>query len=85
MEGWSFSIDADSLHVRVRRKRNRMGGKKNHEWFSLQQDWLWATLYILLVTLLWPMMVLVISIPFGQFRFFKSYISKLGSKMGFLR
>lgn len=31
MEGWSFSIDADSLHVRVRRKRNRMGGKKNHE------------------------------------------------------
>jgi hypothetical protein len=31
------------------------------------------------------MMVLVISIPFGQFRFFKSYISKLGSKMGFLR
>ncbi|MFM2118358.1 MAG: hypothetical protein RL316_1548 [Bacteroidota bacterium] len=33
MEGWSFSIDADSLHVRVRRKRNRMGGKKNHEWF----------------------------------------------------
>lgn len=32
MEGWSFSIDADSLHVRVRRKRNWMGGEKNHEW-----------------------------------------------------
>jgi hypothetical protein len=59
--------------------------KKIMNGFSLEQDWLWATLYILLVTLLWPLMVLVISIPFGQFRFFKSYIRKLGSKMGFLR
>ncbi|NDB53559.1 MAG: hypothetical protein EB025_05710 [Chitinophagaceae bacterium] len=59
--------------------------KKIMNGLSLEQDWLWATLYILLVTLLWPLMVLVISIPFGQFRFFKSYISKLGSKMGFLR
>ena len=32
MEGRSFAVNADSLHVRVRRKRNRMGGKKNHEW-----------------------------------------------------
>ncbi|NCW88247.1 MAG: hypothetical protein EBV71_05110 [Chitinophagia bacterium] len=59
--------------------------KKIMNGLSLEQDWLWATLYILLVTLLWPLMVLVISIPFGQFRFFKSYIRKLGSKMGFLR
>jgi hypothetical protein len=39
----------------------------------------------LLVTALWPLMVLAISIPFGQFRFFRSYIKKLGEKMGFLR
>lgn len=32
MEGRSFAVNADSLHVRVRRKRNRMGGEKNHEW-----------------------------------------------------
>lgn len=59
--------------------------KKIMNGIQLDQDWLWATLYILLVTLLWPIMVLLISIPFGQFRFFKSYIRKLGTKMGFLR
>jgi len=59
--------------------------KKIMNGFPLEQDCLWATRYILLVTLLWPLMVLLISIPFGQFRFFKSYIRKLGSKMGFLR
>lgn len=59
--------------------------KKVMNWAQLEQDWLWATIYILLITLLWPVMVLLISIPFGQFRFFKSYIRKLGSKMGFLQ
>lgn len=46
------------------------------------QDWLWAVIYIILVTLLWPLAVLLISIPFGQFRFFSRYIRKLGAKMG---
>lgn len=31
------------------------------------------------------MMVLLISIPFGQFRFFSVYIKKLGSKMGIIK
>lgn len=57
-------------------------GKKIMNALSIQQDWLWAIIYILLVTLIWPMMVLIISIPFGQFRFFNSYIKKLGAKMG---
>lgn len=38
-------------------------------------------LYIIIVTLLWPLCVLVISIPLGQFRFFKNYISRIGRKM----
>ena len=59
--------------------------KKIMNQIVLDQDWLWATLYIVLVTLLWPIMVLLISIPFGQFRFFRSYIRKLGGKMGFLK
>ncbi|MGB4844017.1 MAG: phosphoribosylglycinamide formyltransferase [Ferruginibacter sp.] len=42
----------------------------------------WIILYILLVTLLWPLCVLLISIPLGQFKFFKNYIIKIGKKMG---
>lgn len=41
----------------------------------------WVMLYIILVTLLWPVCVLLISIPMGQFAFFKRYIIKIGKKM----
>lgn len=57
-------------------------GKKIMNLLAVEQDWLWAILYILLVTLIWPLMVLLVSVPFGQFRFFIRYITKLGVKMG---
>ncbi len=57
-------------------------GKKIMNALSIEQDWLWAIIYILLVTLIWPMMVIIVSIPFGQFRFFNKYIGKLAIKMG---
>lgn len=60
-------------------------GKKIMNWLAIQQDWLWAILYILLITLLWPMAVLLVSIPFGQFPFFIKYIRKIGVKMGVVR
>lgn len=60
-------------------------GKKIMNWLAIEQDWLWAVVYIMLVTLLWPLMVLLISIPFGQFLFFRNYIRKLGEKLNFLR
>jgi len=60
-------------------------GKKIMNLLNIQQDWLWAIIYILLVTLIWPLMVLAVSIPFGQFRFFSRYVRKLGEKMGVLR
>ncbi len=56
--------------------------KKIMNVLAIGQDWLWAILYILLVTLFWPLMVLLVSIPFGQFRFFIRYIKKLGARMG---
>lgn len=37
--------------------------------------------YIIIVTILWPLCVLVISIPFGQFRFFVKYLSKMGKRI----
>ncbi|NDF98847.1 MAG: hypothetical protein EB101_07980 [Chitinophagia bacterium] len=60
-------------------------GKKIMNLLAIEQDWLWAVVYIVLMTVLWPLMVLLISIPFGQFNFFRNYIRKLGEKLTFLR
>lgn len=38
-------------------------------------------LYVVLVTLLWPLCVLLISIPLGQFTFFRGYLQKMGRRM----
>lgn len=56
--------------------------KKIMNVLSVQQDWLWAVIYILLITIIWPLAVLLVSIPFGQFSFFIRYISKIGAKIG---
>ena len=45
--------------------------------FPVDNAWLRVLLYIILITLLWPLAVLLVSIPLGQFSFFKNYISKL--------
>lgn len=48
---------------------------------GLEKGIAWLVLYILLVTLLWPLCVLIISIPLGQFAFFRKYILKIGKKL----
>ncbi len=48
---------------------------------GLEKGFAWIVLYILLITLLWPLCVLLISIPLGQFRFFRSYIGKIWNKL----
>jgi formyltetrahydrofolate-dependent phosphoribosylglycinamide formyltransferase len=48
---------------------------------GLDKGVFWFTLYIVLVTLLWPLCVLLISIPLGQFAFFKNYLIKVWSKI----
>lgn len=60
-------------------------GKKVMNGLQIEHDWLWAVVYILLITIIWPMAVLIVSIPFGQFRFFNNYIQKLGSKLGLVK
>ena len=60
-------------------------GKKIMNVLSIQQDWLWAIIYILLITIIWPMAVILVSFPFGQFKFFINYIRKIGAKMGFVK
>lgn len=60
-------------------------GKKIMNQLVIQQDWLWAVIYILLMTIIWPLAVLLVSIPFGQFSFFRKYIRKIGGKMGVVK
>jgi len=58
------------------------GGRKLMNLFGIDTEWLWILVYIVMVTLLWPLAVLLVSIPFGQFRFFIAYLKKIGSRIG---
>ncbi len=51
------------------------------ELWSNDKTFIWWVLYIILVTILWPFCVLLISIPLGQFSFFKNYIQRIAKKI----
>lgn len=55
-------------------------GKAVMSFLGIRSPWAYVPIYIIVVTIIWPLMVLLISIPFGQFSFFRSYIIKLGSR-----
>ncbi len=57
-------------------------GKWVMDALDLGAVWYWGLLYLLIITILWPMMVMVVSLPLGQFRFFRNYIHKLAGKLG---
>ncbi len=42
---------------------------------------IWLITYLLVITLIWPICVLLVSIPFGQLTFFKNYLIKLKHNM----
>lgn len=48
---------------------------------NLDKGVTWFVLYFILITLLWPICVILISIPLGQFNFFKNYLVKIWRKM----
>ena len=56
--------------------------KKIVDMLPVEKDWLWTIVYILLVTAIWPLAVLTVSIFFGQFSFFRGYVTRLGQKIG---
>jgi hypothetical protein len=55
-------------------------GKKLMLFFEIEILSLYVIVYILLITVIWPLAVLLVSIPFGQFSFFKKYITRLGNR-----
>lgn len=60
-------------------------GKKIMNILPVEKGWLWVVIYIILITLIWPFSVLIVSIFFGQFRFFTGYLKKMGLRMGLVK
>lgn len=56
-------------------------GRKLLSLLNIDNPWIWVPIYIVVITLIWPLMVLIVSVPFGQFAFFLSYIKKLGRRI----
>jgi formyltetrahydrofolate-dependent phosphoribosylglycinamide formyltransferase len=56
-------------------------GRKLLGLFSIESNLIRIPLYILLVTILWPVCVILISIPLGQFGFFRNYLKKMSRRM----
>ncbi|NNC82963.1 MAG: hypothetical protein HKN79_05250 [Flavobacteriales bacterium] len=52
---------------------------------NIEESLTYGFLYIAVVTLLWPLCVITVSIPFGQFKFFRNYLRKMGRRFGLIR
>jgi len=56
-------------------------GRKILSLLEIDKGFIWVLLYILLITLLWPLCVLLVAFPLGQFNFFKKYLSNVWGRM----
>ncbi len=56
-------------------------GRKLMQLSNLEKGVIWFMLYVILVTLLWPLCVLLISVFTGQFLFFKQYLLKIWGRV----
>jgi hypothetical protein len=48
---------------------------------GLEKGLWWGIVYVIVVTLLWPLHVLLVSIPLGQFGFFSRYLQKMWRRL----
>jgi hypothetical protein len=46
-----------------------------------EKDFIYWLIYVPLVTILWPICVIIISIPLFQFAFFKNYLKKMWTRI----
>lgn len=56
-------------------------GKKLMPFLDIKSTVLYIVVYLIVVTIIWPIMVILVSIPFGQFTFFRHYLARLGRKL----
>ena len=57
-------------------------GRKLLLLMQVEKGFTWVFLYIIFIILLWPLCVILISLPFGQFPFFKKYIIRVFKRLG---
>lgn len=57
-------------------------GRKLLALFEIDKGFIYYVLYIITISILWPFSVLLVSIPLGQFLFFKNYIRRIIYKIG---
>ena len=56
-------------------------GKKLLDLLGLENPKIEVLVYLLLILCLWPICVILISIPLGQFQFFKNYLQRVYKKI----
>lgn len=56
-------------------------GRKLMSVIEIEMAVLYIIVYVLVITIIWPVAVLIVSIPFGQFSFFRSYIVRIGNRL----
>jgi formyltetrahydrofolate-dependent phosphoribosylglycinamide formyltransferase len=59
-----------------------LAARKIIGWWEIEHQLLWIMIYLMLVTLLWPVAVMTVSVPFGQYGFFSRYLVKMAGRMG---
>lgn len=55
-------------------------GRKIMAITGIEVWWLYYPVYIVMMTLIWPAMVILVSIPLGQYPFFTQYLKKMFSR-----
>ena len=56
-------------------------GRKLMNLFDIEMAGLYILIYVLLIAIIWPFAVILVSIPFGQFSFFRRYIRRIGQRL----
>ena len=56
-------------------------GKRLMSFLSIEQPVAWWVIYIIVVSILWPLFVIAVALMFGQYSFFKNYLGNMATRM----
>ncbi len=56
-------------------------GRRLLNLFNIENRIAYIVAYIIVMTLVWPACVLLVSVPFGQFRFFSAYLKRMWGRI----
>jgi formyltetrahydrofolate-dependent phosphoribosylglycinamide formyltransferase len=55
-------------------------GKMLISFLGIESAWLYIIIYVVAITIIWPLMVVLVSLFFGQFNFFRGYLGRMGKR-----